>query len=144
MNDSLHQFYLDVPRMSVYLNGVETRDPETVINYSRDRHPEHVDMIIFMLTQTFLAKFYIEEHTRRIINEEYLLDNGEYVVNIIDNMVTIEKDFKVIYFYTQDSYYIIDYCTLCIIVDLEDPVIIYEWKCDLGDSVEIGMSRDFS
>ncbi len=144
MNDSLHQFYLDIPRMSVFLDGVETRDPETVINYSKDKLPDHVDMIIYLLTQTFLAKFYIEEHSKRMLNEEYLLDNGEYVVNIIDNIVTIEKDFKVIYFYTQDSYYVVDYCTLCIIVYLKDPLIIYEWKCDLNDSVDIYTSRDFS
>ncbi len=145
MNDSLRQFFLDIPRMRVFLDGVETNDPNKVLNYSKDKHPEHIHQIVFILSQTFLAKFYIEEHSKRIINEEYLLDNGNYIVNIMNNVITIEKDFKVMYFYTVDSYYIVDYCTLCIIIDFSDQLIIYKWKYDLDNSETlINMTRDFS
>ena len=91
MNDSLHQFYLDVPRMNIFLNGVETNDPDVILKYSKEKLPNHVDMIVFMLTQTFLAKFYIEEHSKRIINEEYLLDNGNYTVNIVDDNIVLQN-----------------------------------------------------
>jgi hypothetical protein len=144
MNESLSQFYLDVPRIDVFVEGIKTESPDTVLAHITQKLPSYSEHVIYMLTQTFLAKFYIEEYNRRIIDDECLLDNGNYIVNITGKIINIEKDFKLVYFH-DDTFYILNYCTLSITLCLDDMIAVYAWNYVLDSTntpVSINLKYD--
>jgi hypothetical protein len=133
----LKQFYLDAPRMDIFIDGTLcTEEPEYIEKYIRNTFEEQANDILFTMTQTFMADFYAKEYHKKMISEEFLLDNGNYSVkiNTIHKIVNVEKDFKLIYFNSPDSFYLLNYCTLDITICTNDMSIFYIWNYDLEDS----------
>lgn len=135
--ETMKQFHLDACRMDVYIDGIlcnkDTKDIENFIN-NKFKNSKN---IFFLLTQTFLADFYIKEFKKKIECEESLLDNGNYIVKMYtdSNTVNIEKDFKLIYFDLDDSYYLLDFCTLEITIYLDNMSIVYIWNYDNSEDL---------
>lgn len=128
----LKQFYLDVNRLDLFLDGSKCeKGPEYVKDYLYKNLENNQALIaIYTLTQTFLADYYIKEFKKLIcINGQQLLDHERYVVNINtkEKLIYVVKEFKIVYF-SEDKSYIIDYCTLNIHICLTDLSVLYSWN----------------
>jgi hypothetical protein len=128
----LKQFYLDVNRLTLFLEGsICTEDPDYVKKYLYENlENDEAIIAIYTLTQTFLADYYIDEFKKVVnIDGQQLLDNLNYVVRIDTQkkLVHISKEFKIVYFF-EDKCYVIDYCTLSIHVYLDILSVLYSWS----------------
>jgi hypothetical protein len=126
------QFILDLPRLDLYLDSyLCNKDHQYVKEYLEERLDNvSYKIAIFMLTQTFLAKFFADEYKKRMsLYDEHLLDNHSYVVNIdtISKIISISKDFKILYLLDNESEYVVDFCTLNINFKLKNMTIFYYW-----------------
>ncbi len=125
------QFILDLPRMKLYLDNYLCKNSHTYVKEYLESHLDNnsTKMAIYLMTQTFLANFFIKEYKKRISSEEHLLDNANYIVYIdtCSKIINISKDFKVIYFLDNESEYIVDYCTLNIYLKLKNMTMFYYW-----------------
>jgi hypothetical protein len=131
-DEILKQFYLDVPRLDLFLDGSKCeKEPEYVKDYLYKKFNDEQALIaIYTLTQTFLADYYITEFKKLIcINGQQLLDHKRYIVNIDteEKLIHVVKEFKLVYF-SEDNSYVVDYCTLNIHVCLEDFSVLYFWN----------------
>lgn len=133
VQETIKQFHLDVPRMDIYIDGIICqKDSELVEEQLKNKFKENINLVMHILTQTFLADFYINEFKKKIKTEESLLDNGNCIVKIYscEKTINIEKDFKLMHFDEDDSYYLLNFCTLDITVYLDNMNIIYTWIYD--------------
>jgi len=135
MNQYTKQFYLDVKRLDLYLdsNDICDKEPEYIKEYLFTKLNEiEASVAIYTLTQTFLADYYIKEFKKLILRDLQLLDHKRYIVYIDtkNKLIYISKDFKVVYFSENMIDYIIDYCTLNILVNLETFESLYSWNYD--------------
>jgi len=137
----LKQFILDAPRIDIILEGeVYQKDPEILKDYLYQQLDiTSAEKVIYLLTQTFLAKFYIEEYKKHDEIGEHLLDHTRYIVSIDTKkkIINLTKDFKIVYFYYDDEVYydyIVDYCTLNIFLDLEEKLLIYDWNYEFDNN----------
>lgn len=133
VQETIKQFHLDVPRMDIYIDEILCeKDSELVEEQLKNKFKENINLVMHILTQTFLADFYINEFKKKIKTEESLLDNGNYIVKIYscEKTINIEKDFKLMHFDEDDSYYLLNFCTLDITVYLDNMNIIYTWIYD--------------
>jgi hypothetical protein len=131
-DEILKQFYLDVPRLDLFLDGSKcNKEPEDVKEYLyKNLNDEQALIAIYTLTQTFLADYYISEFKKLIcINGQQLLDHKRYIVTIDTKkkLIHVVKEFKLVYF-SDDKSYIVDYCTLNIHISLEDLNVLYSWN----------------
>ncbi len=133
LNKILKQFYLDVNRLDLFLDGIKCKkEPDDVKDYlyKNLENEQNVLNAIYTLTQTFLADYYIAEYKKlKCINNQQLLDNKNCTVHIDTKkkLVHISKEFKIVYF-SEDNVYIIDFCTLNININLEDRCVLYSWN----------------
>lgn len=129
--DIYKQFILDLPRMDMYLDTYLCKNNDNYVKeYLESRlDSESYKIAIFMSTQTFLAKFFIEEYKKRVLNGEHLLDNSNYVIHIdtVSKIISVSKDFKIIYLLDSESEYVVDYCTLNIYLKLNNMDMFYYW-----------------
>lgn len=143
-SEILIQFFLDAPRIDIYLGETLCKNPEYILSYVQlnlNNNQKLIDILIHSLTQTFLASFYIKEYNKKIQNSEYLLDHNGYkiYVNCKDRNVNINKEFKLVYFDEDDcdNNYIVDYQTLNIILDLETNISLYYWSSEFNNDTII-------
>jgi hypothetical protein len=128
----IKQFYLDVGRLTLYLEGYKcNKEPDYIKNYLyKNLNKNEALIAIYTLTQTFLAEYYIAEFKKLIhTNGQQLLDNKNYQVCIDTKkkLVYVTKEFKIVYF-SEDKTYIVDYCTLNIHIYLENLKVLYSWN----------------
>jgi hypothetical protein len=131
-DEILKQFYLDVNRLDLFLEGSKCeREPEYIKEYLyKNLNSDEALVAMFTLTQTFLADYYISEFKKLITtNGQQLLDHQKYVVSIDTKkkLVHVTKEFKIVYF-SEDRTYIVDFCTLNIHVNLENLDVLYSWN----------------
>ena len=88
---------------------------------------------IFMMTQTFLAEFYINEFKKHYKQGSHLLDDGSYIIKIDTKRakINVEKDFKDAFIDGTESY-IIDLIKLYITTDLDTMNLTYIWKSEFN------------
>ena len=48
--------------------------------------------------------------------------------------LAVTKDFKIVYFFEEGEYYLVDYCTLNIYLDLEKMELIYDWNYEFDNN----------
>lgn len=131
-DEILKQFYLDAPRLDLFLDGSKCEEePEYIKEYLYNNlNSEQALISLHTLTQTFLADYYISEFKKMICtNGQQLLDHKRYTV-IIDTkkkLIHVVKEFKLVYF-SDEKPYIVDYCTLNIHISLEDFNVVYSWN----------------
>jgi len=131
-NKIMKQFYLDVNRLDLSLDGQKCKKtPDEIKEYLYSNLSKEETLIaIYTLTQTFLANYYIAEFKKLFcINEQHLIDNKNYDVQIDTQkkLVQINKEFRIVFF-SENKSYIIDYCTLNIHVNLENLNVLYSWN----------------
>ncbi len=132
------QFCLDLPRLRLFLDKeVCKQGPGFVKDYLFEHfEPVTAKICIFLLTQTFLADFYIKEYRHIVHNQnEHLLDDGDYIVWIDSKQKTLnlQKNFKKVCL-DEDSDYLLDQASLHICLDLESKLLTYAWIYDIQHS----------
>ena len=137
MSDTNEQFYLDIPRMKLSLDGIVCNEsPDYVKKYINDIFTKEESMkVMFSLTQTFIAKFYIEEYNNKMYENEHLLDGGELTANIdsYNKHIHIQKNFKTLYI-SDDLVYITNFCNLLVNINIVENSTLHFWNYDFSDN----------
>lgn len=127
------QFCMDLPRLEFYINDkLRKEEPEIIKNVLFEKLDSlTANECIYMLTQTFLADFYIDEFNKNYNNGIHLLDDGLYEIklNTDKKIMNFRKNFKEVVI-DDDTSYIVDFVELCITVNLETLDLIYIWKSE--------------
>lgn len=132
------QFCLDIPRTDLYINGKRCikSSPVKIARYLRKKlGMDKTNKCIFILTQTFIAHFYIEEYKKQS-ECEYITDdrNTMYIwVDTEKGQIRIEKTFS-LNFVNGSLFFLLDVITLHIMIDLYSDKIVYTWIYDMKSS----------
>jgi hypothetical protein len=141
MNKNLYsQFIIDLPRLTLYLDGKLNLDTsENVYNYLYDRlnNKKQLDFCLYFLTQTSLADYYIKECKKIEHEHEHLVDDGRYVVKLdtVLKTINVSKNFRKIYL-KNDTNFELDFADLDIMYDLDKKITCHSWNYEFNDCDE--------
>ena len=131
---NLSQFLMDVPRLSLYVDGVMcNKESHEVLKFVGNKI-NNLPFFIYVCTQTFLADFYIREFNRnyRIDNNMHLLDDGECCVYVYTDKqkFLITKQFKKMTI-DRDVFYFVDFIILYLCIDLTTGSVVCNWSYEI-------------
>lgn len=136
-SSNYQQFCIDLPRLSLFIDKKRCKQgPRFVKNYFFEKFDSVTAKIcIFLLTQTFLADFYISEYRNLVDNRtEHLLDDGDYIVwvNSKEKTINLQKNFKKVYLDPEEvEEFVLDLASLHICLDLDSMLLTYSWVYDI-------------